>query len=67
MIDYYLFVHKKSVWKRKVCIIFIKKNLKLKKKPKKLFFVGFFRWGFLGFFGWVLLCGFFNANPAHDS
>ncbi len=54
MIVYVLFVHKKSVSKRKVCIIFIK-NLKFKKNPKK-FFCGFFRWVFcfflVGFF-WV--------------
>ncbi len=55
MIVYVLFVHKKSVTKRKVCIIFIK-NKKIKKTPKKIFC------GFLGgfFFGWVL----FIANPA---
>ncbi len=49
MIVYVLFVHKKSVSKRKVCIIFIK-NLKLKKnskKTKKPIFSGFFRWVFL--------------------
>jgi hypothetical protein len=38
MIVYYLFVHKKSVWKRKVCIIFMKNF----KKPKKPILVGFF-------------------------
>ncbi len=43
MIVYYLFVHKKSVWKRKVCIIFIK-IIKFKKNQKKTFLVGFFRW-----------------------
>jgi hypothetical protein len=58
MIVYVLFVHKKSVSKRKVCIIFIK-NLKFKKTQKKTFFVVFFRWVFWGFFGW-----FFIANPA---
>ena len=66
MIVYYLFVHKKSVSKRKVCINFIK-NLQFKKtqkNPKNPFLVGFFRWVFLGFFGWVFLGGFFNANPA---
>jgi hypothetical protein len=47
-----LFVHKKSVSKRKVCIIF-KKNKNLK-KTQKIFLVVF-----LGFFGWV----FFIANP----
>jgi hypothetical protein len=56
MIVYYLFAHKKSVLKRKVCIIFIK-NLN-KKKTKKNIFNGFFRWVF-----WVFLGGFFNANP----
>jgi hypothetical protein len=54
MIVYVLFVHKKSVSKRKVCIIFIK-NLNLKNQ-KKTFLVGFFMWVF-----WV---GFFIANPA---
>jgi hypothetical protein len=44
MIVYVLFVHKKSVSKRKVGIIFIKK--KFKKKPKKTFLVGFFGWAF---------------------
>jgi hypothetical protein len=44
MIVYVLFVHKKSVSKRKVCINFIKiKNLK---KPKKPIFSGVFRWWF---------------------
>jgi hypothetical protein len=56
MIVYVLFVHKKSVSKRKVCIIFIKKkNLKNPKKTKKPILMGFFRWVFLG--------GFFIANP----
>jgi hypothetical protein len=43
MIVYVLFVHQKSVSKRKVCIIFQKiKNLKKKKKPiKKTVLVGF--------------------------
>jgi hypothetical protein len=58
MIVYVIFVHKKSVSKRKVCIIFIK-NLKFKKPKKnnnkKTFYwiFGFFVvfWG--GFFGWV--------------
>jgi hypothetical protein len=45
MIVYVLFVHKKSVSKRKVCIIFIK-NKKLKKKQKNIF-NGFFKVGFL--------------------
>jgi hypothetical protein len=45
MIVYVLFVHKKSVLKRKVCIIFIK-NLKFKKPKKNIFRVGFFRWDF---------------------
>ncbi len=69
MIVYYLFVHKKSVSKRNVCIIFIK-NKKVKKNPKKPTFSGFFRWifwVFLGFFGWVFLGGFFNANPVPNS
>ncbi len=44
MIVYVLFVHKKSVTKRKVCIIFIKneklkKNQKPQKKPKKIHFL----------------------------
>jgi hypothetical protein len=54
MIVYVLFIHKKSVSKRKVCIIFIKNT----KKNKKKHFSGFFKvvfWGFLG--------GFFIANP----
>ncbi len=63
MIVYDLLVHKKSVWKRKVCIIFIK-NKKFEKPPKKTFLVGFFRWVFLGYFGWVFLRWFFNANTA---
>ncbi len=65
MIVYYLFVHKKSVWKRKVFIIFIKnkKFNKTQKKKKITYLVGFFRWVFWGFFGWVFLGGFFNANP----
>jgi hypothetical protein len=47
MIVYGLFVHKKSVSKRKVCIIFKKIiNLKKPKKPKKPIFCGFFRWVF---------------------
>ncbi len=57
MIVYVLFVHKISVSKRKVCIIFIK-NIKFKKTPKNqtktilvVFLVGFF-----GFFGWVFYC-----------
>jgi hypothetical protein len=57
MIVYVLFVHKKSVSKRKVCIIFIK-NLKKNKKTKKNIFSGFLG-GFLGFF----FGGFFIANP----
>ena len=56
MIVYYLFVHTKSVWKRKVCIIFIK-NKKFKKKTKKKHFSRFFRWVFSVFLG-----GFFNVN-----
>jgi hypothetical protein len=59
MIVYVLFVHKKSVSKRKVCIIFLKiKNLKAKKNKKPIFngFLGGFFW--VGFFG-----GFFIANP----
>jgi hypothetical protein len=61
MIVYVLFVHKKSVLKRKVCIIFIKNKKKIK-KPKKNVFNGFLG-GFFGFFLWVFLCGFFIANP----
>jgi hypothetical protein len=43
MIVYVLFVYKKSVSKRKVCIVFIKKLkiLKNPKNPKKTFLVGF--------------------------
>jgi hypothetical protein len=64
MIDYVLFVHEKSVAKRKVGIIFIKNKKKFKKtkKPKnptKNIFSGFFWVDFFGFF-WV---GFFIANP----
>ncbi len=44
MIVYVLFVQKKSVSKRKVCIIFNKKNI------KKPLLEGFFRWVFLGGF-----------------
>jgi hypothetical protein len=40
MIVYVLFVHKKSVSKRKVCDIFIE-NKKLKKTQKITFLVGF--------------------------
>ncbi len=54
MIVYVFFVHKKSVSKRKVCTIFIKK-IKTLKKTKKNICIGFFRWVFLG--------GFFIANP----
>ncbi len=49
MIIYILFVHKKSVSKRKVCIIFIK-NKKFKKTQKSIF---------SGALRWVFLCGFF--------
>ncbi len=64
MIVYVLFVHKKSVSKRKVCIIFIKKVKIKKKNKKKTFLVGFLG-GFLGGFFWVgFLGGFFIANPA---
>jgi hypothetical protein len=52
MIVYVLFVHKKSLSKRKVCIIFIK-NLKFK-NPQKNIFSGFF---------WV---GFFYCQPCLD-
>jgi hypothetical protein len=60
MIVYVLFVHKKSVSKRKVCIIFTKnkKFKKTPKKPKKPILVGFLG-GFFGFF----FVGFFIANP----
>jgi hypothetical protein len=64
MIVYVLFVHKKSVLKRKVCIIFIKIK-KLKKKPKNPFLVGFL--GVFLFFFWVLggffFVGFFYCQP----
>ncbi len=65
MIVYVLFVHKKSVSKRKVCIIFIK-NKKFK-KTKKNIFSSFFRWVIMFFLGglfWVFLGGFFIGNPA---
>jgi hypothetical protein len=52
MIVYVLFVHKKSVSKRKVCIIFIRNKKIVKKPQKKTFLVGFLG----GFFGWVLYC-----------
>jgi hypothetical protein len=58
MIAFVFYVHKKSVSKRKVGIIFIK-NKKFKKTKKNTFLVGFFRC-FFGFF----LGGFFIANPA---
>jgi hypothetical protein len=29
--------------------------------------VGIFKWVFWGFFGWVFLGGFFNANPVSGS
>jgi hypothetical protein len=55
MIVYVLFVHKKSISKRKVCIIFIK-NLKFE-KPQKTPKKKHFWWVFLGgFFGWVFYC-----------
>jgi hypothetical protein len=65
MIVYYLFVHKKSVWKRKVCTISIKnnKNLKNQKKNQKNPFLVVF----LGGFFLVFLGGFFNANPGTRS
>jgi hypothetical protein len=54
MIVCVLFVHKKSVSKKKICIIFIK-NKKFTKSPKNPFLVSFFRW-FFGFCGWVFYC-----------
>jgi hypothetical protein len=57
MIVFVLFVHKKSVSKRKICIIFIKK-LKIKKTPKnkkKNIFSGFLG----GWFFFVFLRGFY--------
>ncbi len=61
MIVYVLFVHKKSVSKRKICIIFIKiKNLKDPKKTQKSFLVGFFRWVFWwDFLGGIFWVGFY--------
>jgi hypothetical protein len=44
MIVYVFFVHKKSVSKRKVCIIFIKIKNKPKKQKKNIF-SKFFSWG----------------------
>jgi hypothetical protein len=49
-----LFVNKKISLKEKSLYYFHKK-IKNLKNPKKTFLVGFFRWVFLG--------GFFNANP----
>ncbi len=62
MIVYVLFVHKKSVSKRKVCIL-KKKKIKNLKKPKKPLFSGFFMWVF-GFF-WVgfLLPTLLSSHP----
>ncbi len=63
MIVYVLFVHKKSVSKRKVCIIFIKK-IKIKKNTNKPLFSGFFRWFFLvGFLLPTLSCSASSARP----
>ncbi len=56
IIVYVLFVHKKSVSKRKVCFIFIK--LKEQKKPQKKIFSGF-----LGVFCFVFLGGLFYCQP----
>jgi hypothetical protein len=53
MIVYVLFVHKKSVSKRKVCIIFIKSE-KFKTKNKKPILMGFLGVFFV-FFGWVFI------------
>jgi hypothetical protein len=65
MIVYVLFVHKKSVSKRKVCIIFKIKN----KKNKKTILVGFlgvfFCFFWVGFFGRVFYCQ--PCNKAHTS
>ncbi len=54
MIVYVLFVHKKSVSLRKVCIIFIKKLkiIKNPKTPKKTYLGGFL----CVFFWWVFYC-----------
>jgi hypothetical protein len=45
-------------------LYYFHKKLKIKKKktPKNPFLVVFLG-GFFGFFGWVFLGGFFNANP----
>jgi hypothetical protein len=61
---YVLFVHKKSVSNRKICIIFIKKikNLKNQRKTKEKLFSGFFMWFFLVFLG-----GTFIASPVWNS
>jgi hypothetical protein len=61
MIVYALFVHKKSVSKRKEVrsLYYFHKKLKIKRKPKKNILHGF-----LGGFIWVFLGGFFIANPA---
>jgi hypothetical protein len=51
----YLFI--KNIFQRESFYYFLKK-LKILKKPKTLFLVGFFRWVFRGFLG-----GVFIANP----
>jgi hypothetical protein len=61
MIVYVLFVHKKSVSKRKVCIIFIK-NKNLKNQKNKTFLVGFLG-GFLRFFGVGFLLPTLQQGP----
>jgi hypothetical protein len=62
MIVYVLFVHKKSVSKRKVCIIFIKYFKFI--KPKKPIFSGFFQ---VGFFGRVFYCQPCLQPAAHQA
>ncbi len=60
MIFYVLFVHKKSVSKKKVCIIFIK-YLKLKKTYLVVFFMCFFGWVF--WVGFLLYCQPWKVEP----
>jgi hypothetical protein len=66
MVVYVLFVHKKLVSKRKVCIIYIK-NLKLKKTKNPIIsgFLGGFFW--VGFLGGFLLPTLGVADPVYHT